>query len=118
MFIYRRIADTFLFVRSYFLIRLTADINRDNYLDKAEFCLASHLAHLLGHRGLSLDDAVSACKPYISKIIRRLRKSEAKGMLVTTICFFYGNFMISIFERLIHERRILFLINSTIIYSN
>ncbi|CAI2734014.1 unnamed protein product [Schistosoma spindalis] len=60
-------------------IWLTADINRDNYLDKAEFCLASHLAHLLGHRGLSLDDAVSACEPYISKIIRRLRKSEAKG---------------------------------------
>ncbi|CAH8667265.1 unnamed protein product [Schistosoma rodhaini] len=60
-------------------IWLTADINRDNYLDKAEFCLASHLAHLLGHRGLSLYDAVSACKPYISKITRKLRKYEAKG---------------------------------------
>ncbi|CAH8638197.1 unnamed protein product [Schistosoma margrebowiei] len=65
-------------------IWLTADVNRDNYLDKAEFCLASHLAHLLGHRGFSLDDAVSACKPYISKIIRRLRKSEAKEYLCAT----------------------------------
>ncbi|CAH8572704.1 unnamed protein product [Schistosoma turkestanicum] len=60
-------------------IWLVADINRDNYLDKYEFCLASHLAHLLGHRGLSFDDAVTACKPYISKIIKKYKKTGNKG---------------------------------------
>ncbi|KAK4475796.1 hypothetical protein MN116_001052 [Schistosoma mekongi] len=61
-------------------IWLIADIDRDNFLDKHEFCLASHLAHLFGHRGLSLDDAVVACKPYISKIIRKLEISGNQGV--------------------------------------
>ncbi|TNN09481.1 RalBP1-associated Eps domain-containing protein isoform 2 [Schistosoma japonicum] len=61
-------------------IWLIADIDRDNFLDKHEFCLASHLAHLFGHRGLSLDDAVVACKPYISKIIRKLKISGRQGV--------------------------------------
>nr|CAH8869910.1 unnamed protein product [Trichobilharzia regenti] len=56
-----------------------ADINRDNYLDKYEFCLASHLAHLFGRRDLSLEDAVIACKPYIRKINKRLAQTQTYG---------------------------------------
>ncbi|CAH8641203.1 unnamed protein product [Heterobilharzia americana] len=53
-----------------------ADVNRDNYLNKQEFCLASHLAYLFGHRGLTLEDAIIACKPYINKLKKRLTKPE------------------------------------------
>ncbi|CAH8611904.1 unnamed protein product [Heterobilharzia americana] len=56
-----------------------ADVNRDNYLNKQEFCLASHLAYLFGHRGLTLEDAIIACKPYINKLKKRLTKPELEG---------------------------------------
>ncbi|VDQ14606.1 unnamed protein product [Trichobilharzia regenti] len=60
-----------------------ADINRDNYLDKYEFCLASHLAHLFGRRDLSLEDAVIACKPYIRKINKRLAQTQTYGKFLS-----------------------------------
>ncbi|KAG5443445.1 RalBP1-associated Eps domain-containing protein 1, variant 2 [Clonorchis sinensis] len=54
-----------------------ADLDRDNYLNKAEFCLASHLAHLHGNKGLSINDAVSATASYIAKHLSGVPNSSS-----------------------------------------
>ncbi|KAF8564492.1 hypothetical protein P879_09787, partial [Paragonimus westermani] len=55
-----------------------ADLDRDGFLNKAEFCLASHLAHLHGDKGLSIKDAVSATASYIAKRVPAFQHPAAQ----------------------------------------
>ncbi|KAF5394872.1 EF hand [Paragonimus heterotremus] len=56
-----------------------ADLDRDGFLNKAEFCLACHLAHLHGDKGLSIEDAVSATASYIAKRVPALQHPVAQA---------------------------------------
>ncbi|CAL8075952.1 unnamed protein product [Calicophoron daubneyi] len=57
-----------------------ADLDRDGFLNRSEFSLASHLAHLHCYKGLSIEDAVTASSSYIARRLSENAKSAEKTL--------------------------------------